>query len=1415
MLVRVARHRAALQLNQSRAYYELHSSRLKARNNAFSYRAKIFVSSISLLQRHRLEQKKLLNEFSFIFDQRPMSTAFSFTADDVPFEKLNNPLPSMMDARNGSGRPLVSPHAASTDLYNSREKTASQVFRRGRLGISGDITEIIPVFEACLHVGRLERARDILDKLHDKSIAEYDAIRCTNLYLRAKVEQLMMSPKNEIHMNELHQWFEMNHQIKAVPYDSETIAYMLRLSLQSSKGFREQLVQRYMELLDEESFLEIIEDDKLTGHETSLITEIYPNYNFVLEPDGKKHNVEPSEDLQINLETSEPDSSKVLETKQKGFGLSTLKKNLSIFKKFSFEGIDLNTATYELKRDLQRRLEEDAVASAIDRWREENEALIKVGVNPQLQNRSLGSHMWDWQVSLEKRIKKELESIAEAEIAEKKSREDVDRCLYGPLLQILPPSQLSAITILSSMTMMGQHTDKRTPLSALVLEIGKNIEDESTLFMIKKHLSKKDLQPFDKKRLRLNPEFYMKLKRSRGSGAPARYMNHYFAEEGSKPWPSGLKAKIGALLMSYLIDIAKVPAVVQDPETNKVLVQLQAAFTHAHQFKKGKKTGVILLNKVLLEKLKREPVHSLLAKQLPMIVRPDEWTGFKKGGYIAHPCQTMRIKYGDQDQRKYCEAAIAQGDMSTVFQGLNVLGKTPWRINNAVYEVMLEAWNTGEAIANFPPLNPQFEVPEEPKASTDPLERGRWIRKVKIIQNMKIGLHSQRCFQNFQLEIAQALRDKEFFFPHNIDFRGRAYPIPPYLNHIGADHCRGLLIFGEGKELGESGLKWLKIHLSNVFGYDKASLQEREDFSTSNIEEICDSAIRPMTGKRWWLKAESPWQCLAACIELKNALDCIDPKKFISHLPIHQDGTCNGLQHYAALGGDVWGAKQVNLEPGERPADVYTAVADLVRQSISIDKKTGLEMAIYLDGKITRKTVKQTVMTNVYGVTFIGASAQVRKQLANANPDLSNSETTNRQNASAYVARKIFSALSTMFRGAHDIQNWLGNCAARITTSISLQQITKIESEWENICHSVVDESKPVSATRRKSRSINLDEMTIFRSGVVWTSPLGMPVVQPYRTAKGKMIRTSMQNLNLSEPQYNSPVNKRKQLQGFPPNFIHSLDASHMILSAIGCDKLGLSFAAVHDSFWTHACNVDTMNNVLREKFIEIHSDDIIGRLAAEFKARYQNSMYLAKVMPGEVAHQAIHSWRVGMRNKTKMMFQSSKFELKTLRLIHELLLESKRCRLLSSSDPKKIQEGKEMETPGSIYQACRGGAGEMLAEDSIDLNHEFSTEDETSISKFGENTDPELGNIADTSEIDCESIEATSDFDQDAEEDLINVNSAEMEELSRFEKAIQKKQPKKGPKIDFIWLPLIIPEIPKKGSFDVSRLKDSKYFFS
>ena len=85
-----------------------------------------------------------------------------------------------------------------------------------------------------------------------------------------------------------------------------------------------------------------------------------------------------------------------------------------------------------------------------------------------------------------------------------------------------------------------------------------------------------------------------------------------------------------------------------------------------------------------------------------------------------------------------------------------------------------------------------------------------------------------------------------FYLPHNLDFRGRAYPIPPHLSHIGDDLSRGLLMFAEAKPLGERGLRWLKIHLANLYGFDKGSFDERTEFVMKHLDDIYDSAERPL-----------------------------------------------------------------------------------------------------------------------------------------------------------------------------------------------------------------------------------------------------------------------------------------------------------------------------------------------------------------------------------------------------------------------------------------------------------------------------------------------------------------------------------------------------------------------------------------
>lgn len=1077
---------------------------------------------------------------------------------------------------------------------------------------------------------------------------------------------------------------------------------------------------------------------------------------------------------------------------QKGLGLEALRRSLtSISEKDASDRLTFVSETPEgceadMKEQRQRRLEQDTFNSAIDRWREENAHFQKLGINISLQSPNVGSIMWNWHEALVPLIRREIDKANEAEMKSARTAADKERCLYGPFLQYLSPEKLSAATIIACTNALSTQArvDVGLKLANLVMKIGDTIQDESVAATIQSKRLRMPNGQKDTDRL-AKIKAFIKRRNPRSSYAKLLGVDWTLSQTTETlQWSKTIRVRIGTILLWHLMDVAKIDVVSTNPGTHALVKERQTVFFHTFRYSQGKRTGLVRFNKAMADRISKEPVKSLLSKHLPMVVEPKPWTDFREGGFLEHSIPVVRLRNQDLGKR-YAITASSNGDLAHLFAGLDVLGRTSWRVNRPVLEAMIEAWNSGEAVAKIPPENPDPTYPPEPAPSEDLKARYRWLKQVKIIDDVKNGQRSNRCFQNFQLEIARAFLNEEFYFPHNVDFRGRAYPMSPFFNHMGADNVRGLLTFAQGKELGPSGLTWLKIHLANLYGYDKASFQERHDFTMEHLAEIYDSAKNPMRGQRWWLSAEDPWQCLSACIELKNALDLPDPHKFISHIPIHQDGTCNGLQHYAALGGDAIGAKQVNLEPGDRPSDIYTAVAELVKAEVAKDAARGHQHARILDGKMTRKVVKQTVMTNVYGVTFMGAKHQVRRQLDDIFANDPNVALETVDAAALYVAKKIFKALSSMFNGAHDIQYWLGDCASRISQSLSPDQVKNL----------VKPEGSAATSQYSRVPSVGkvVEGPTSFRTPVIWTNPMRMPVVQPYRATIPKYVSTNLQSISILCPTPSDPVSKRKQLQGFPPNFIHSLDASHMILTALKCNDLGLAFASVHDSFWTHAADVDTMNGVIRDAFVRMHSEDIIGRLAAEFATRYKGHMYVASIKKTSALGKKIRQWRLRVPREQRSTGKELKLE--------ELKLEQRRLDLLASDDPKDREEGSAMVTPGQLFQSS-ANESDLVPESDL-RGTGIGDMPSVRTTKLQANEQLEVGDMSNS-----EPLHPSADdlgepsFEQDSSPDTeppADLEASDVVEGS--DKVADQKTPKRArtAEVIHIWLPMSFPPVPKK----------------
>ncbi|KAI9908614.1 hypothetical protein PsorP6_003028 [Peronosclerospora sorghi] len=139
------------------------------------------------------------------------------------------------------------------------------------------------------------------------------------------------------------------------------------------------------------------------------------------------------------------------------------------------------------------------------------------------------------------------------------------------------------------------------------------------------------------------------------------------------------------------------------------------------------------------------------------------------------------------------------------------------------------------------------------------------------------------------------------------------------------------------------------------------------------------------------------------------------------------------------------------------------------------------------------------------------------------------------------------------------------------------------------------------------------------RQPIPWITPLGLPVVQPYRSKAMKQVRTKVQHVLLVDTD-GRQVSVGRQKSAFPPNFVHSLDSTHMLLTARRClEDDGISFAAVHDSYWTHASSVDIMNQRLREEFVKLYEQPLLENLLLELRLRLPDMKFDVVPQVGEL----------------------------------------------------------------------------------------------------------------------------------------------------------------------------------------------------
>lgn len=564
----------------------------------------------------------------------------------------------------------------------------------------------------------------------------------------------------------------------------------------------------------------------------------------------------------------------------------------------------------------------------------------------------------------------------------------------------------------------------------------------------------------------------------------------------------------------------------------------------------------------------------------PTIIPPKDWEDMETGGYYGE-LQSVATLLRLHDKRSSFSrnylSKLNQVDISKVCQAINGIQGTAWRIDKRVLEIVKSLIDLGGGQAGIP----YIDAPPKPAMLRDnPTDEEVAVYKKAMVKYYKNEKRRQsialRAILNTKIATEFAKYDR-IYFPHNMDFRGRVYPIPSF-SPQGDDLTKGLLLFADVPPCKSyEDIKWLMVHIANCAGVDKVSYSDRRQWVLDNEQNILSSAADPL-GYNWWMDQDCPVQFLACCFEWanwkKHEAAYGTPKGFVTGMPIAFDGTCSGLQHYSAALRDPVGGKAVNLIPADKPSDIYGIVAAKVNEVLKVNAVKGTPdedttdrqgnprikygtktlAQTWLNFGVTRKVTKRSVMTLAYGSKEYGFKEQLLSDIIGADMNEGGMTFTdsNKWGCAIYMAKLIWEAVNSTVVKAVEGMKWLQTCAKKVTKEGQV---------------------------------------------VTWTTPMGLPVQQSYMELEGTQVqlRCLGKRIRVYGIKMTGNIDKASQASGIAPNFIHSMDASHLQLTTVNCMSEGIRhFAMIHDSYAVPASQASILYKVVRESFIQMYTDNDI-----------------------------------------------------------------------------------------------------------------------------------------------------------------------------------------------------------------------------
>lgn len=450
--------------------------------------------------------------------------------------------------------------------------------------------------------------------------------------------------------------------------------------------------------------------------------------------------------------------------------------------------------------------------------------------------------------------------------------------------------------------------------------------------------------------------------------------------------------------------------------------------------------------------------------------------------------------------------AVLQRQPQKVLDAVNKLQDVKFRVNPALVAVL--KYRLAEVTR------------ENQEATFD-----KWRTEITVLKNQIAHL----------TELSKTQTNVQFLV--TMDFRGRCYYRGGILTPQGHDFQKAAFQFAKARKLGKMGKGALAIHFANVADMDKVSTQDKIKWAMTSGTELASEISQGLIPK----EMKKKYQVIVAAMEWHRLMqwekEGNKTSKFKSRLVCHMDGTCNGLQHGAALRGDRKTAIATNCVAStfsQAPQDIYQEGVDILASELRIRHPQACAL---IEAK-GRNAMKQPVMITGYGAGLNRATAACLDQFT---PD-----------------------------------------QQKILVAAELEQC--MEVALDHVAGALIHTHKILSKAVEAKMNKGVQP-------IGWMTEDGFLVFQAARASdvEGKEYKGAGDYMYRVDE-----INRDKQRTSITANFIHSMDAAHMRAVARTFDY---ELVTVHDSYGCHAGTFFELAQVTREQFVKVHQHDQLGSL--------------------------------------------------------------------------------------------------------------------------------------------------------------------------------------------------------------------------